>query len=224
MSLFTPITVFAHERALEYVDGVCTRVLEPGRHKTARRATYHRVSVLERIVTTAPQDVLTSDGVSVRVTAAVRWKVADPQRFAETSADPTGGVYLAVQVALRDALVAVDVDVLVREARLAGDALLEPARRAGASVGIDVAEVVVKDVILPPELRSAYAELVTSRTRGQAQLEAARAETAALRSLANGAKLLDAHPALARLRLVQALPYGSTLKVALDDPARPERE
>jgi hypothetical protein len=83
---------------------------------------------------------------------------------------------------------------------------------------------VVKDVILPPELRSAYAELVTSRTRGQAQLEAARAETAALRSLANGAKLLDAHPALARLRLVQALPYGSTLKVALDDPARPERE
>jgi hypothetical protein len=81
---------------------------------------------------------------------------------------------------------------------------------------------VVKDVILPPELRSAYAELVTSRTRGQAQLEAARAETAALRSLANGAKLLDEHPALARVRLVQALPYGATLKVALDGTGRDE--
>ena len=75
----------------------------------------------------------------------------------------------------------------------------------------------VKDVILPHELRAAYAELVTTRTHGQAQLEAARAETAALRSLANGAKLLDDHPALARLRLVQALPHGSTLKVALPD-------
>jgi hypothetical protein len=32
-------------------------------------------------------------------------------------------------------------------------------RRAGAAVGIDVIEVVVKDVILPPELRSAHAEL-----------------------------------------------------------------
>jgi hypothetical protein len=76
---------------------------------------------------------------------------------------------------------------------------------------------VVKDVILPPELRSAYAELVTAKTRGQAQLEAARAETAALRSLANGAKLLDEHPALARLRLVQALPYGSTLELTVGD-------
>ena len=217
MSLFTTITVFAHERALEYVDGVCTRVLAPGRHKTARRATYHRVQVLERIVTTAPQDVLTSDGVSVRVTAAVRWKVVDPQRFVETVADAAAVVYLAVQIALRDALVAVDVDALVREARLAGDALVGPARAAGAAVGIDVVEVVVKDVILPPELRSAYAELVTTRTRGQAQLEAARAETAALRSLANGAKLLDDHPALARLRLVQALPYGSTVELGVTE-------
>jgi regulator of protease activity HflC (stomatin/prohibitin superfamily) len=217
MSIFTTttLTVFAQERALEYVDGVCTRVLAPGRHKTARRATYHRVPVLTRIVTTAPQDVLTSDGVSVRVTAAVRWRVADPQRFVETVTDAAAVVYLAVQIALRDALVAVGVDALVREARLAGDALVDRARAAGAAVGIDVVEVVVKDVILPPELRAAYAELVTTRTRGQAQLEAARAETAALRSLANGAKLLDDHPALARLRLVQALPYGSTLELGL---------
>jgi regulator of protease activity HflC (stomatin/prohibitin superfamily) len=218
MSLFTNhLTVSAHERALEYVDGVCTRVLEPGRHRVPARASYQRVDVRERIVATAPQDVLTSDGVSVRVTAAIRWKVTDAQRYAETTLDPAGVVYLAVQIALRDALVTVDVDDLVRQARLAGAALAEPARSAGATVGIDVLEVVVKDVILPPELRAAYAELVTARTRGQAQLEAARAETAALRSLANGAKLLDDHPALARQRLIQALPYGTTLKVALPE-------
>ena len=214
MSLFTTITVFPHERALEYVDGVCTRVLEPGRYRPARRATYQRVPVLERIVTTAPQDVLTSDGVSVRVTAAVRWKVVDPRAYVETVADPAAVVYLAVQIALRDELVAVDADALVREARLLGRGVLtDGARAAGSAVGIDVVEVVVKDVILPPELRFAYAELVTTRTRGQAQLEAARAETAALRSLANGAKLLDEHPALARLRLVESLPPGSSLKL-----------
>jgi regulator of protease activity HflC (stomatin/prohibitin superfamily) len=217
MSIFTNrITVFAHERALEYVDGTCTRVLEPGRHRVPARASYQRVDVRERIVATAPQDVLTSDGVSVRVTAAIRWKVADPQRYTEVTADPAGVVYLAVQIALRDALVAVEAEALVREARrLAGDAFVAAARAAGATVGVEVVEVVVKDVILPPELRSAYAELVTTRTRGQARLEAARAETAALRSLANGAKLLDDHPALARLRLVEALPYGTSVKLAL---------
>jgi regulator of protease activity HflC (stomatin/prohibitin superfamily) len=216
MSLCNRVTVFAHERALEYVDGVFTRVLEPGRYAAPARASYQRVDIRERIVTTAPQDVLTSDGVSVRVTAAVRWRVVDVRAFVEVVADPVATVYLAVQVALRDALVAVEVDTLVRDARrLAGDAITGVARAAGAAVGVEVVEVVVKDVILPHELRAAYAELVTTRTRGQAQLEAARAETAALRSLANGAKLLDDHPALARLRLVQALPYGSTLKVQL---------
>lgn len=217
MSLFTHITVFAHERALEYVDGVCTRVLEPGRYRAERRATYHRVEVRERIVTTAPQEVLTSDGVLVRVTAAVRWKVSDARAFVEKVHDASALVYLAIQVALRDALVDTDADAIVRTARTAtAEAATVAARTAGATVGIDVVEVVVKDVILPVELRSAYAELVTTRTRGLAQLEAARAETAALRSLANGAKLLDDHPALARLRLVQALPYGSKLELRVD--------
>lgn len=180
-----------------------------------RRATYQRVLVLEQMFTTAPQDVLTSDGVSVRVIAAVRWKVADVRAFVATVQDPAGLVYLAVQVALRDALADVEVERLVRASRLTGDVLLEGARRAGAEVGVEVVGVVVKDVILPVELRYAYAELVTTRTRGLAQLEAARAETAALRSLANGAKLLDDHPALARLRLVQALPHGSTLELSV---------
>ena len=80
-------------------------------------------------------------------------------------------------------------------------------------------DVVVKDVVLPGDLRAAYAELVIGRHRAQAQLEAARAETAALRSLANGAKLLDDHPSLAQLRLVQALPPGS--RVELVQAGRP---
>jgi len=131
--------------------------------------------------------------------------------------DPHGVVYLAVQVALRDALVDVPVEEAVRSVRRdLGSTLSAAARRAGEPVGLDVREVVVKDVILPADLRSAYAELVSARTRGQAQLEAARAETAALRSLANGAKLLDEHPALARLRLVQALPPGSSVQLGRD--------
>ena len=214
MSIFRKINVRSTERAIEYVDGVCTRVLEPGRYRKPRRATYQHVWMVERIATTAPQDVLTSDGVSVRVTAAVRWAVGDPLRFVETAADPSASVYFAVQIALREALVDVEAEAVVRQSRrVLGDALTPAAVAAGLEVGVAVREVVVKDVILPVDLRSAYAERVTARARGQARLEAARAETAALRSLANGAKLLDQHPALARLRMVEALPPGSTLKL-----------
>jgi regulator of protease activity HflC (stomatin/prohibitin superfamily) len=214
MSLFPTITVRPQERLLEYVDGSCDRVLQPGRHRRRRGAEYHRVVVLDRIETTAPQEVLTADGAAVRVTVAVRWAVTDPQRYAEGTLDPAAVVYLAVQLALRESLVDVGVeDVVAHARRELGPLLSEAARSAGAEVGIEVRSAVVKDVILPHDLRAAYAELVTAKARGQAQLEAARAETAALRSLANGAKLLDEHPALARMRLVQALPHGSTVEL-----------
>lgn len=210
--MFTTTTVPASTVSVEYVDGVRTRVLEPGRYRVRRRSVHVPVSLLERLVTVAPQEVLTSDGVTVRVTAAVRWTVADPVAYLETTADPDGAVHLAVQLALREALLDVEADTVVRRARTGlGEALLAAARQAGAAVGVDVRAVAVKDVILPPDLRAAYAELVTTRARGQARLESARAETAALRSLANGAKLLDDHPALARQRLVEALPPGSTV-------------
>lgn len=215
MNLFrTTVTVHTSERALEYVDGTCRRVLEPGRHRLARRAQLRRVLVLDRVETTAPQEVLTSDGVSVRVTVAIRWGVADAQRYVEAAADPLALVYLAAQVALRDALVDLTVEETARRARRdLGETITGAARAAGEPVGIAVRSTLVKDVVLPHELRAAYAELVSAKARGQAQLEVARAETAALRSLANGAKLLDDHPALARLRLVQALPPGSRVEL-----------
>jgi regulator of protease activity HflC (stomatin/prohibitin superfamily) len=218
MSIFRTLHVALEDRVLEYVDGSFTRVLGPGRHRrrSPRRAQYRRVWMPERIETLAPQDVLTSEGVTVRVSAAIRWAVGDPRRLAEVAHEPAAVVYLAVQVALREALAAYDAVGVVRDARgPVTTALTEAARTAGEPVGVDVRAVVVKDVILPPELRASYAELATARTRAQTQLEAARAETAALRSLANGAKLLDEHPALARMRLVQSLPPGSKVQLTL---------
>ena len=214
-SLFpTTLTVHTGERALEYVDGTCRRVLEPGRHRLARRAQVRRVLVLDRVETTAPQDVLTADGVTVRVTVAIRWAVSDAQRYVESAAEPLTFVYLAVQVALRDALLDLTAEEVARRARRTlGATITDAARAAGEPLGVAVRSTLVKDVVLPHELRAAYAELVTAKARGQAQLEVARAETAALRSLANGAKLLDDHPGLARLRLVQALPPGSRVEL-----------
>ncbi|MET1004500.1 MAG: SPFH domain-containing protein, partial [Propionibacteriaceae bacterium] len=101
--------------------------------------------------------------------------------------------------------------------RLITEAVTAAAHEAGLDLGIDVHTVVVKDVVLPAEIRAAYAELVTARQKGQVQLETARAETAALRSMANAAKLLDDHPALAQLRLVQSAPYGTKVVLQVKD-------
>ena len=213
MSLFT-LTIGPTKRGLERRPGRRTRVLEPGRHRRVRRARYEAVDVRERSTLLAPQDVLSADGISLRATAAIRWTVVEPVAFTEVHEDPFAVVYLAVQVALSER----DAEVLVRAARGEVTERLDAAGRAAAApYGVEVLAVVVKDVLLPAELRAAYAETVVIRRRGQAQLEAARAETAALRSLSNAARLLDDHPALARLKLVQALPPGA--KIVLEQPS-----
>lgn len=220
MSLFT-VTVQPRERALVYRHGHLVEVLTSGRHRRVWGARYVRVDVRDHLLTLSPQEVLTADGVTVKVTAAVRWSVADPVAFVEQADDPVGHVYLGAQVGLREALAGLEAEQVVRRgAAIPSAEITAVVRVLAAGVGIDVTEVIVKDVILPAELRAATAELVTARQRGAAQLEAARAETAALRSLANGARLLDAHPALAQLRLVQAAPVGTqlVLKVGSADP------
>ena len=209
MSLFTT-TVPARHCAVAHRHGVLERVLPAGRHarRLGRRLTV--VDLREQLLQVAPQEVLTDDGVQVRVSAAVRWSVVDPVALVEHSVDPLGAVYLATQVALRDGLAGLTVDDLTsRGARLPVADLTAAVAVVAQQVGVGVAEVVVRDVIVPHEVRAATLELVTARTRGAAGLEVARAETAALRSLANAARLLEDHPALARIRLVQSVPPGS---------------
>jgi regulator of protease activity HflC (stomatin/prohibitin superfamily) len=218
--LFLPSrTVQPWEVLLERRDGEATVVLGPGRHVVRRRAEHQLVDLRERLDLVPTQEVLTADGVTAKVSAVFRWTVADPVAFTERLRDPVGAVYLAIQLGLRDVLAGQEAEALVRapRSRLAAG-VRDLAAAAAAEVGIRLVDVVVKDVVLPGDLRAAYAELVVGRHRAQAQLEAARAETAALRSLANGAKLLDDHPSLAQLRLVQALPPGS--RVELVQPGR----
>lgn len=217
MGVFS-IVVERHERVLAVRDGEVAAVLGPGRHRRTIRTSYERVDVRPRITTIAPQEILTADGATVKVSASIRWEVADPVAYTSVR-EAEAVVYLAVQIALRDVLASREVAEVVRDGRRdSGPAALQAAYEAGTAVGITVEDVVVKDIMLPSELRLAYAELLTTRQRGQAQLEAARAESAALRSLANAAKLLDEHPALERLRLVQAASYGS--KLVLDVSTR----
>ena len=63
----------------------------------------------------------------------------------------------------------------------------------------------LRDVMLPGELRKAFSEVLKTKQEGQAALERARGESAALRNLANAARLIEGQPALATLRFLQTL-------------------
>ena len=79
----------------------------------------------------------------------------------------------------------------------------------GRSVGVDVREVVVRDMVVPVEVRRAAVAALTAQLEGRATVERARAETAALRSLANAGRVLADNPGLLQLRTVQEAAAGA---------------
>jgi regulator of protease activity HflC (stomatin/prohibitin superfamily) len=205
------ITIQEYERAVRFVDGRVRDVLGPGRHRYRRRRTMlRRVDVRSMLITVPGQEVLTSDSIAVRVTAMLRIAVADPVVYLTATQDAHSQVYAAAQQALRAAVAGVALDELLSSRTVLGPDLLAEVQAAAGRVGMTVEEVAIRDVMLPGELRRAYAETVLARERGRAELERARAEAASLRSLANAARLLEEHPALLRLRTLQLAERGDT--------------
>jgi regulator of protease activity HflC (stomatin/prohibitin superfamily) len=59
--------------------------------------------------------------------------------------------------------------------------------------------------MFPGDLKKTFAEVVRAQKQGQAALEQARGETAALRNLANAARMLEKNPALLQLRTLHTI-------------------
>ncbi|MEL4357536.1 MULTISPECIES: SPFH domain-containing protein [unclassified Luteococcus] len=214
-SLFN-LTVETRETVLAYRAGRLVRAFGPGRYRVRPGLSTVVVDMGEQVLALKPQDVPCADEIPVRVTLALRWHVVDPVAWHEVATDPLDLVYLAAQVGLRDLLAAHRAEEVTRALRATSESvgvLAAAVAPVAARVGVTVDEVVLKDITLPAELRHAIGQVVIARHQGLAKLEAARAETAALRSMANGAKLLEDHPALARLRMVEAATFGSKLVI-----------
>ena len=193
------------ERGVLYRHGRLEGVLEPGAHR--RRAggfTVHTVDMRPWVVLVPTQEVPTADGVSVKVTVTGQARVTDAMAYVSAVRDPEQVLYLAVQVALRELVGGTAVDDLLAARAGVGARLVEGVRGLDG-LGMAVVQLELKDVILPSELKKANSEVLVARAQGAAALERARGETAALRSLANAARMATEHPALLQLRLLQQL-------------------
>jgi regulator of protease activity HflC (stomatin/prohibitin superfamily) len=206
------------ERALVFRDGALARTLGPGAYRSwSRRERVRRVDVRPWVLQVPTQEVPTADGVTVKITAAGRVRVVDPEAWVTAAQDPSAVLYLAVQVALRELVTVTTVaDLLASRPEVA--ATLAASVRGLDEVGVALDALELKDVVLPPDLKRAQSEVLIGRAEGQAALERARGETAALRSLANAARLCADNPALLQLRLVQQLAGGAAPTVVITTP------
>ena len=218
--LFKRITVLEYERGLKYSKGKFTEVLQPGQYWMFTYYTsIDKVDIRPRYVPVPGQEVLSSDGVTLKVSLAAKYEVADPDTCINRVEDYEGALYLELQLALREIVGTATIDEVLEKRPAFAGRLLELTKEKVQKLGLNLLDVNVKDIMFPGPLKEMFAQIVNARKEGQAALERARGEAAALRSLANAAKMLESNPALMQLRLIQAIGGSSGNTVVLGAPS-----
>ena len=219
------VTVREAEVGLLYEDGRYLRTLAPGRHRITTRPWSGRQEVVRVDRRRQPlaiqgQEILTSDGLSVRLNVAADFRVADAPTALHTVTDFRVALYGALQILLRDEVQARTLDELLADRSALGAALLERGRPQAEALGLELIAVGVKDIVLPGDVKRMLSQEMEAQRAGRAALVAAREETAATRARANTASHLSDSPVLLRLREIEALTEvgkgsGNTVVVAV---------
>ena len=183
-----------------------------------------QVDQRRRQLSFAPQRIPTAEGQDVTLTFVLTVRVSDPVAFLTAADEPDREVYLAAQIALRELVATKPLAEFIGQ-RIDLSPVAEAAREAGAAVGVEVlGDVHLKDLSLPHGVAEALSQAEVDKLTAASELERARTEVKITRARMGTAKVLEQNPLLAKIRLLEALPPGTTLELrdrSLDSADQP---
>jgi len=229
MVVLDRFNVDAGHVGLYFRNGSYVSTLDPGVHafwKNAGKVTLHLVDLRESVLDVAGQEIITADKVSLRLNAVVTYRVTDPLRSVMTAGDARQALYREAQLALRAVIGSRDLDTLLTGKDAAAEELDTMLRARASELGIEVISLGIRDVILPGEMKVLMNRVTEAKKAAEANLISRREETAAMRSQANTAKILESNTTLMRLRELEVLEKiagSSKLNVVLGEKGLADR-
>jgi regulator of protease activity HflC (stomatin/prohibitin superfamily) len=212
-----------------FQDGEYIETLPPGRYafwKDVAKISVVRVDTRETMVDVGGQEIMTSDKVTLRLNALVTYRVVDAQQSVRVADDARQALYREAQLALRAVIGARDLDDFLTAKDAVAQEVDAILRERASALGLKLISVGIRDVILPGDMKDLMNKVTEAKKAAEANLIARREETAAMRSQANTAKLLESSPTLMRLRELEVLEKvatGGTLNVVLGEKGLAER-
>jgi regulator of protease activity HflC (stomatin/prohibitin superfamily) len=165
------------------------------------------VKVSLRIITfeVPPQDVITRDNVTLKVTAVVYFRVINATRAIVEVESYRYAVEQAAQTSLRSVLGEVELDDLLSQREKLNTRLQTILDEHTESWGVKVTQVQVKQVDLPQEMQRAIAAQAEAERERRAKIINADGEYQAAEKLAAAAAMIQKEPVSITLRYLQTL-------------------
>ena len=164
-----------------------------------------RVSLRTVVMDVPPQDVITRDNVSVKVSAVVYFRVMDPRRAIVEVESYHYATSQLSQTTLRSVLGQVELDELLSARDRLNSQLQHILDQHTDPWGVKVASVEVKNVDLPPDMQRAIARQAEAEREKRAKIIHAAGELEASEKLAQAAAVIATQPTAITLRYLQTL-------------------
>ncbi len=164
-----------------------------------------RLSLRTLVHDVPPQDVITRDNVSVKVSAVVYFRVIDPRKAIVEVENYLYATSQLSQTTLRSVLGQAELDDLLSQRERLNQQLQHILDNETEPWGIKVSSVEVKNVDLPQEMQRAMARQAEAERERRAKIIHADGELQASEKLAAAAAVIEREPAAMTLRYLQTL-------------------
>lgn len=212
-----------------FCDGSFAGLFRPGKYMFWRntcRIKFHHVDMREKVMDISGQEIMTSDKVTLRLNVVLSYRVEDPLKTISTSEDATQSLYRECQLALRAVVGTCDLDALLSDKDERAGVMEAMIGKRASQFGFSVISLGIRDIILPGDMKDLMNRVIEARKAADANLITRREETAAMRSQANTAKLLENNPTLMRLReldVLEKISANAKLSVVLGEKGLADR-
>jgi len=152
-----------------------------------------------------PQDVITRDNVSIKVSAVIYFRVMDPVKAIVAVENYLYATTQLAQTTLRSVCGQAELDELLAARDKINDELQNILDKHTEPWGIKVTVVELKNIDLPQEMQRAMARQAEAERDRRAKIINADAEFQASAQLAEAAKIIQDHPVALQLRFLQTL-------------------
>ena len=164
-----------------------------------------RISLRTIVHDVPPQDVITRDNVSVKVSAVVYFRVIDPRRAVVEVENYLYATSQLSQTTLRSVLGQAELDDLLAERERLNQQLQAILDHRTDPWGIKVSAVEVKHIDLPQDMQRAMARQAEAEREKRAKIIHAEGELSASEKLAQAAEIIGRQSGAMTLRYLQTL-------------------
>ena len=195
-----------YERGVKFTLGKFSKIMNPGWNIVLPIfQSFKKVDIRTKAVDVPEQEAITKDNVSIKINAVLYYEIFDASKAILAVENFNYAVSQLAQTTMRNVVGTVSLDELLTEREKISGEICSIVDEATDPWGIKVANVELKDISLPEEMKRVIAKIAEAERENQAVITKAAGEVEASKNLAEAAETMAKSPGALHLRTLSTI-------------------